>query len=302
MKRLIDRIQFGNAITADGAMGTMLQQLCDTPVVNPEELNLTHPHLVAKVTQSYLEAGAEMVQTNSFGGSPLKLASSGIEARSSIINRTAVEIARQVAGDRAWIVGSIGPCGRYLEPFGDLSTDEFRKSCITQVQGLVEGGVDAVTVETVMDVEEAVITLDVVKANTSKIPVMVSVTCNKSPGGYVTLFGSPLKEAVNRLTDAGADIIGANCGTGMIQMIEIARQINETSNVPIMIRPNAGLPEVVNGVTTWCETPQQFAAGTVSLLEMGVSIVGGCCGTTPEHIRQIRKVIDDFNLVSESQD
>ncbi len=294
MDSLIKWLNEGHIIAGDGAMGTMLQQMGYGSSACPEALNLSDPHVLEQIAESYLDAGAEILQTNTFGGSPIRLAMFDLESKSEEINRTGAALVRKVAGDRAWVTGSCGPCGRHLLPYGDLDPTRFKESCKRQLGALTEGGVDGFSIETMMDVEEAVLAIQAAREIAPDIVIMVSATFNKTPTGFFTPFGTVLKDVAQRFSEEGADVIGANCGTGMDDMIEIARQFREAGKKPILIRPNAGLPEMKDGKPIWQETPEQFAAGTRELIEIGVAIIGGCCGTTPEHIRQVRRVIDEW--------
>lgn len=294
MQKLIDRIKSGRPIAGDGAMGTMLQQHGFDASSCLESLNLTHPGFCQHISQLYIDAGAEILQTNTFGGSPIRLAEFGLEDKAEEINRTAALLVREIAGDKAWVTGSCGPCGRHLQPFGDLDSETFVASCKRQLSALVDGGMDALSIETIMDIEEAALAIRTAKEIAPEVVIMASVTLDKTQTGYKMPFGSSINDVVRRLSEEGADVIGANCGTGMESMIEIAREFRDVSTKPVLIRPNAGLPEVSDGKPVWQETPEQFAIGTRKLLEIGVNIIGGCCGTTPDHIREIRRVIDEW--------
>lgn len=291
--RLIDRIKNGGVIVADGAMGTMLPVSVLKGAVCPEELNLTNPEVIRKITESYFEAGAEIIQTNTFGASLLRLAEFGLESRIDEINSAAVSIAKEVAGDNAWVTGSCGPCGQPLLPYGDLDPEKFVESCHRQLSVLIESGVDAVSIETMMDVEEAGLAIRTAKDIDPGIVVIASATFNDTPNGFCTSFGTSLSDVVARFSENGADVVGANCSMGMSMMIRIAREFRDATDKPVLIRPNAGLPEVVDGKTVWVETPAEFAAGAQELSNLGINIIGGCCGTTPDHIRAIRRVIDE---------
>ena len=285
------RLKDKTIIIGDGAMGTMLQQICgyDHPCL--ELLNLSQSDQVREISRRYVDAGAEIIQTNTFGASAIKLAEYGYDAQTEEINSAAVMLAKEAADGKAWVAGSIGPCGRQLFPFGDLHPDEFKVSCKRQVSALADAGVDAFAIETMMDVEEAVLIIEVAKEIAPDIVVIASATFNRTPKGYYTPFGNPISEVVSRFTSARADIIGSNCGCGIAQMIKIAREMRISTDLPISIRPNAGLPEMVDGKPVWKETPEYFAKGARELQDIGVNIIGGCCGTTPEHIREIASVL-----------
>jgi len=245
-----------------------------------------------EIAQIYFEAGADIIQTNTFGGSPLKLSDYGLEDKCEEINSKAVESVRKVIGENAYISGSCGPSGRLLKPYGDIEPELLLAGFERQMDALIKAGVDIICVETMTDLHEATLAVRAAKNINPDIPVMVSMTFDKIPKGYYTIMGVSIEDAVKGLEDAGADIIGSNCGNGIDNMIELAKQIKEFSDRPILIQSNAGLPENNNGEIVYPESPSYFEDKTLELIEAGVSIIGGCCGTTPEHIRVIRKIVD----------
>ncbi len=293
MVELRKRLEDSRPILADGAMGTFLSQLGNDISICPENLNLSNPRALHEVAKAYHSAGAEILQTNTFGGSPIRLREYDLDSKTKEINRVAVESVRNIVGTSAYITGSIGPCGQHLLPFGDLDPESFKESCRLQMSALVEGGVDAFSIETVMDVEEAVLALQVAREAAPHVVRIVSAAFLKNPNGFFTSFGNSLRETVQRFYDEGAEVVGANCGEGMTGMIDIARELRSICTLPLIIRPNAGLPEVDNGITVWNEAPGEFAGGVKELLDVGIKIIGGCCGTTPEHIRKAKSVIDE---------
>ncbi len=294
MDKLLDVLNSGYVVTGDGAFGTMLQQHSDDSISCLEQLNQTKPDVVKALVKSYLEEGAEIIQANTFSASPLGLAVYGLEELTKDLNRRAVEISREVVGDKAWISGSCSPSGRTLLPFGDLDPEDCLASYKVQMEVLAEYGVDCFCIETMMDVEEGIIAIRAARETAPDIPVLASATFNSTPNGFVTPFGNSIEEVARKFSDEGADVIGANCSQGIDSMVAITREFRRCSQKPILIRPNAGLPETVNGIPVWKQTPEDFARGTLELLEEGVSIIGGCCGTTPQFIRQVRNVVDDW--------
>jgi 5-methyltetrahydrofolate--homocysteine methyltransferase len=292
MKPILERIKNGEVLVADGAMGTMLFERDLRPGDCPELLNITKAKILEEIAQLYIEAGADIIQTNTFGGSPLKLAAYGLEDKCEEINSKAVECVRKVSAEGAYVSGSCGPSGQLLEPYGDTEPDILEKAFERQINALAKAGVNIICIETMTDLREATIAVKAAKNINSEIPVMVSMTFDKIPKGYYTIMGVNIKDAVNGLEDAGADIIGSNCGNGIDNMIDIAKQIKELSDRPILIQSNAGIPENNDGKIIYPESPLYFEDKTLELIEAGVSIIGGCCGTTPEHIQSIRKVVD----------
>jgi len=292
MKPILQRLKNGEVLVADGAMGTMLFDRNLKPGDCPELLNLTKPEILKEIAQLYFEAGADIIQTNTFGGSPLKLSDYGLEDKCEEINSKAVESVRKVIGESTYLSGSCGPSGKLLTPFGDTEPELLLKGFEQQINALVNAGVNIICIETMTDLREATIAVRAAKNIHPEIPVMVSMTFDKIPKGYYTIMGVNIEDAVNGLEDAGADIIGSNCGNGIDNMIEISKHMKELSARPILIQSNAGIPENIEGKIVYPESPSYFEDKTTELIEAGVSIIGGCCGTTPEHIKGIRKVVD----------
>ncbi|MEN8150172.1 MAG: homocysteine S-methyltransferase family protein [Planctomycetota bacterium] len=292
MKDLRERLVQSPPILADGAMGSLLQSAGHAGCL--ERLNLDEPDAVKRVHADYLAAGAEILWTNSFGGSPRRLAAGGLADRTEEVNEAAARIARDVAGESAWVAGSVGPCGVPLAPYGDLDPDELTQGVARQVRGLAAGGVDVVVVETMMDAEEAVVALRAARDVAPGLPVFVTLTFTETPAGLFTPFGTSPADAVRRLADEGADAIGANCGTGPEPMLEVAREMAQATERPRLFKPNAGMPEVTDAGPTWPETPETFAANLAEITASGAAIVGGCCGTTPAHIEAARGALGEL--------
>jgi 5-methyltetrahydrofolate--homocysteine methyltransferase len=271
-------------LIADGGWGTELQKRGLPPGDPPEAWNLSRPEDVRAVALSYVEAGAEIILTNTFGGSPLKLAKVNLKGQVTEINRKGAEISKQAAGDRALVFASIGPSGEFMAPLGTFSKEEMIKGFAEQARALAEGGADGIVVETMMDLAEAKAALLAARQSTS-LPVAVTMTFNKGPKGFATMMGSRPEQAAAELEKSGAEIIGANCGTGIDQMIELMKLLRSATALPLWCKPNAGLPELIDGKTVYGETPEMMASKLKALVQAGVTIIGGCCGTTPAHIR-----------------
>jgi 5-methyltetrahydrofolate--homocysteine methyltransferase len=294
MKGLLERIGAGETLVADGAMGTMLFRKGIPPGSCPELVNISRPELLREIASEYLAAGAQIIQTNTFGGSPLKLAMYGLDSRTEEINRNAVEAVRSVVCSRAYVSGSCGPSGKILKAYGDTSPEAIYDSFLRQMNCLVEAGIDVLCIETMTDISEATLAIRAAKAASPSLPVMATMTFDKTPRGFFTIMGVGIGEAAAGLENAGADIIGSNCGHGIETMLEVARQFKAVSRLPLIIQSNAGLPELVDGRPEYRETPEFMAEKARQLVDMGVSIIGGCCGTTPEHIAAIRSMVDRF--------
>lgn len=293
MKPLLERIAAGEVLIADGAIGTWLLERGLAPGACPESFNLSHPEMLEEIARLYLQAGAEILQTNTFGGSPLKLARWGLDDQTETIAGAAVAAVRRAAGHRAYVSGSCGPCGRMLKPYGDTDPELIRASFERQLRALAAAGVDLFCVETMTDLAEAVLAVRAAKAIAPAIPVMATMTFDRTRRGFFTIMGNGIPAAAAALVEAGADVIGSNCGNGIDAMVEIAREFRRGTAQPLIIQSNAGLPEVVDGVAVYPETPEYMAERARELLAMGVSILGGCCGTTPAHIAAFKAMVRD---------
>ncbi len=294
MRGLLDRITGGEVLAGDGAMGTLLMEHGLEPGQCPESFNLERPEVLREVARRYLEAGADIVQTNTFGATPVKLARYGLEDRADEINAQAVQAVRDAVGPRAaYVSGSCGPCGSLLAPYGEADPDVVREAFSRQVRALVGAGVDMLCIETMTDLAEARLAVEAARSVSSSVPLAVTMTFDPTPNGFFTIMGTSIEQAVSGLTDSGADIIGSNCGNGIEKMVEIAGDLRRRSALPLLIQSNAGLPELVGGRVVYPETPERLAEGCERLLDLGVNIIGGCCGTTPAHIAAMRRVVDE---------
>ena len=272
-------------LVGDGAMGTALQAAGLAPGGCPEAWNLERPEPVEAVSRSYREAGADLLTTNTFGGHPHKLAAYGLDARCAQINRAGAACARRAAGEGALVLGSFGPAGALLEPYGELSADDARRGFAAQAEALAEGGADALLVETMIDLAEA--TLAVRAAAATGLPVLATMTFDATPRGPYTVMGVDVPRAAAGLAEAGAAVVGTNCGTGPEPMVEIVAALSAEAGLPVLVQPNAGLPEVTGGEVRYPTGPEAFAAYVPAFVEAGAAIIGGCCGTTPDHVRAL---------------
>jgi 5-methyltetrahydrofolate--homocysteine methyltransferase len=273
-------------------MGTLLQRRGLDPGEAPETWNLTRPADVAEVAGLYADAGADLVHTNSFGGSPLKLAAHGLAARAEEINRAAAAAARRGAAGRALVSGSLGPCGRLLAPHGDADPDEVRAGFLLQAQALLAGGAALLTVETMIDLREALLAVGAAREAAGDGVVMATMTFEPSPRGWFTIMGDDVPAVVAGLASAGADVLGGNCGQGSGGLLAVAREFSAATALPLLIQPNAGLPALAGGEVRYPEDPAHMAAFLPDLVAAGVRIVGGCCGTTPAHIAALVRARD----------
>ncbi|MFQ6612847.1 MAG: homocysteine S-methyltransferase family protein [Fidelibacterota bacterium] len=297
MEPLLKRLAHFKPLVADGGIGTLLMHQGLSPGGCPEAFNLERPDLLETIAGDYLEAGAELIQTNTFGASPLKLAAYGLEDKTEEINRKAVATVKRVVQGRAYISGSCGPTGGLLKPYGELEPETVSEGYRRQIRELVTAGVDVICVETMISLEEALLAVQAAKAVDPEIPVMATMTFDKTPRGYFTVMGVSVKAAVTGLENSGAEIIGSNCGNGIENMVEIAVELRKFTARPVVIRSNAGQPEMRAGEIHYPEAPEFFADHIPALLAAGVNIIGGCCGTTPEYVRRFREIVDTLYTV-----
>ena len=292
MQSLIKRIKAGQILVSDGAMGTALFEKGLNPGDCPEAMNLTNGEILRAIARSYSEAGADIVQTNTFGGSAVKLSEYGLGAKTEEINSLAVTYVRESVKESVLVSGSCGPSGKLLEPYGDGTPAELQTGFERQISALVSAGVDLICVETMIDINEAIIAVQAARKIAPSIQVIATMTFDPTPRGFFTIMGVSIADAVEALVQAGADVIGSNCGNGLDKMIEIAREFHKVTDTPIIIQSNAGQPENQNGRLVYKESADFFADRVQQLISAGVSIIGGCCGTTPDHIRAIRRAVD----------
>ena len=292
MENILERLKRGDVIVGDGAVGTMLMQRGLKAGESPETYNLTKPEVLEEIASLYLDAGSEIISTNTFGASPMRLQQFSLDKETEAINRIAVEAVRRAVRGKAYISGSVGPSAKMLKPIGNAEPETIYASLLRQLSALLAAGIDMVCIETVMDLREAALAIKAVRSLDSEIPIMTTATFQKSPQGYFTLMGTSVKDAAVALEEAGADIIGSNCGNGAMQMVEIARELRQHAHAPVAIQSNAGLPVKIESGLTYPETPDFVAARAAEMLDLGVQIIGGCCGTTPDHIRALRKMVD----------
>jgi 5-methyltetrahydrofolate--homocysteine methyltransferase len=288
---LLARLARGARVIGDGAWGSMLLERGLPAGQPPERWVLERPEEIARLAGEYLEAGAEIITTNTFGASPSRLGLHGLADRLVDINTRAVEIAHAAVGNAAFVSGSVGPCGLLLKPYGPADPAEIRDGFRRQVAALAGAGADAICIETMIDVAEAELAVAAAREAAPALPVIATMTFDLTPRGAFTMMGTCVAEAAARLEAAGAATIGANCGAGVDEMIAVAREFTAATRCPIAVRPNAGLPERRDGRLVYLDTPDRFARAAAVLFDLGVSLVGGCCGTTPAHIAAVVKAV-----------
>jgi 5-methyltetrahydrofolate--homocysteine methyltransferase len=278
----------------DGATGSQLIARGLTAGECPELWNVTHKKQVQEIALMYYAAGSDALLTNTFGGSQLKLKEYGLQERCYELNLAGARNVIELKPTGRYVIGSVGPCGKMLEPYGDVSEEEMTDSFIVQVKALAEAGVDGFMLETFLDIRELLCAVSAVKTVTN-LPFIASLTFSPTPVGYFTIMGTGIPEAVGALTEAGAFAIGSNCGNGIVNMIQVGSQLrNALPEGIILLKPNAGEPVLKDGVTCYTETAADFENHFRELSSFGPLILGGCCGTGPGHIQAFRKLIDSI--------
>ena len=287
---LLERLGRGGVMISDGATGTFLQQHGLEPGGCPEEFNASRPDVVREMARQYFDAGSEMALTNSFGGSVYMQKKYGYGDRVGEFNRLAAEHARSQAPEGSLVIGSVGPTGEFLEPLGPVSEQEMYAAFVQQVTALEEGGADGVVVETMTALEEATLAIRAARENTG-LAIMATMVFDKGPRGFFTMMGVTPERAVVELEKAGAHVVGTNCGNGIDNMVEIARRMREETSGYLLVHSNAGIPAMRGREIIYPESPEYMAERFMALADLGVDIIGGCCGTGPEHIRALARAL-----------
>jgi methionine synthase I (cobalamin-dependent)/5,10-methylenetetrahydrofolate reductase len=284
---LLRRLKEGPLI-ADGAMGTVLYAKGVYINKSYDEVNLTQPEMVMEVHRAYIKAGSEVIETNTFGANPVRLARHGLEDRTEELNRRAAEIAMEASGGAATVVGAIGPLGIRIEPWGPTSLEEAEAHFRRQIHGLMEGGVRDFQLETFGDINEAHAAMRAVRALSPDGTLIVQMTVDREGSGQ---FGTSPEDFGRRLDAWGADVIGVNCSVGPSAMLTVLERLREVTDKPLSVQPNAGPPHVLDGRTLYLCTPDYLEKFARRFVEAGARLLGGCCGTTPDHIRALAKAV-----------
>ena len=290
MHTALTKLMATGPIVTDGAWGTQLQQRGLPVGACPDAWNLTEPDKVEAVARAYVEAGSQVVLTNTFGANRFILVRHGLADRAAEINRAGVDISRRGAAGRAAVLASIGPSGVMLM-MGQVSEDTLKAAFAEQAQAIADAGADGIVIETMSDLAEAA--LATAAARETGLPVVACMTFDSGANHDRTMMGAMPEQAAEQLCAAGADVIGSNCGQGIAGMIEICRRLRAAADRPIWIKANAGLPENIDGQIVYRQTPDEFADYVPQLVEAGASFIGGCCGTTPEFIRAVAEKLHD---------
>ena len=274
----------------DGAMGTMLMAAGLKAGESPETWNLDKPSLVTDIHRKYYEAGSDVVHTNTFGGNALKLADRGLADKMEAINVEAAKLARQACPAGKFVAGDIGPTGKLIKPLGDLVIEEAEEAFFRQALALIKGGADLISIETMFSLEEALAGLRAAK-RLGDVPVIAALTFNRTKKGFFTMMGEGIVQAVSAFEAAGADVIATNCSLGSRDMINLTKELRGATRKPILIQPNAGKPLTQKGVTSYQQTPAEFAQDGKEIRNAGADMIGGCCGTNPEFIRALAETL-----------
>ncbi len=282
-------LQNKDIILLDGAMGTELDK---RGLMGRASNNLDAPDIVLQIHQEYAQCGCDALTTNTLTMNRIYIETHNVDVPVRDVNYAGVELARQAAGDRQYVLGDMSSTGQLLEPYGTYKEQQFHDAYKEQAEILAEAGADGFIIETVFDLREALCALRACKDN-FPLPAIVSIAFATEKRGARTIMGNTASECAKQLTDAGADAIGANCGDlGPIQMAVVVSLLKSETNMPILAQPNAGKPKLIDDKTVFDMVPEQFAAGIRQCLKAGAGIVGGCCGTTPEHIRAVADLLN----------
>ncbi|MFC1652270.1 homocysteine S-methyltransferase family protein [Planctomycetota bacterium] len=287
---LKNRLQDKAALLLDGGMGSQLIARNVQATRNNEYLNIEAPEVIQAIHQDYLNAGSDVLVTNTFGASVLPLRKYELDGQCERLNTVAASLAREVAGSEHYVLGDLGPCGDFLEPLGTVSTKQLYESFRVQTEGLMNGGIDGFIVETMTALDEISIAVEAAQSTGSDLPIFASLAFDFTPNGFKTMMGVDVATAISRLISLGIDAIGFNCGTATLEQYvalgtdycQVLEQLDR--RIALYAEPNAGKPEVVKGEVVYSATPELYAESLEQLYQGGITILGGCCGTTPAHI------------------
>lgn len=293
MDSIFSKIKAGKVLIGDGGWGTLLIKAGMQAGECPELWNIEHPDIVSNIAIAYKEAGAHLVSTNSFGGNRIKLKSYGLENEAKELNRRSAYLTRKAVGEEWHVLASMGPCGKFIM-MGDVSEDELYEAFREQAVALEEGGADSCTIETMSDLDEARCAVHAVKENT-KLEIIVSFTFMRSSDGerFNTIMGTTPEMFIQEMKCLGVYILGVNCTLSVEDMNALLQKMyTYEKETPFLVYPNAGQPQLTDDGITYPETPEMFAKYVPDFYKNGARIIGGCCGTTPEHIRAIRSEVE----------
>jgi len=288
MKKIIEELLSKGPVVTDGSWGTQLQEKGLGLNECPDSWNLTHPGKVQEVAESYVNAGSSIILTNTFRSNRIALEGFGLEDKVTEINTAGVEISKRAGGEKAYVFASVGPSGKVLMT-GDVSEEQLYVVFKEQADAIKDAGADGIIIETMSDLTEAKIALKAAKE--TGLPVIVSMAFDSGKNKEFTFMGHTPEEVAEELTKEGADAIGANCGQGIEGFVNICKRLKASTTLPLWIKPNAGLPELQDNQTVYNTSAEEFAEYVIELLDSGADFIGGCCGTNPDFIKEISKII-----------
>lgn len=290
-KQIMDLVQQG-VVLLDGGLGTELIKQGFQAGACPESWNLVKPDAVKSIHENYYAAGADAVSTNSFGGNSIKLAAYGQDNRCYEFNKAGAELARSVCPEGKFVVGSMGPTGKFILPQGEYTPEQFEDAYAEQARGLADGNVDVFLLETHYDLKEALCALRGVRRHAPDLPVWVTLTFNQTPRGYFTIMGNDISQFVAEMESSEVQAVGANCTLDSQQMVELSKELRAATSLPVVIQANAGQPEIDDeGDVVYSQPLEDYVKHIPEIVENGANIVGGCCGTDPDYIRAMADII-----------
>jgi len=291
-ERKLEILDRKTVVMLDGAYGSLLMEMGLAPGRPPDECNLVSPEKVSKVHRRYLDAGSDIILTNTFGSNRIKARRSGLGDNVRALNLAGARLARDAAGEKALVAGDIGPTGELLEPYGSLPPKDAQNGFREQAEALYEGGVDLIIIETMFDLGEALLALGAAMESTP-LPVIVSLTFEKRGGKFATIMGNRVESSFSQLAGAGACAVGANCSVGSKDMAELAGEMVRSTSLPVIAQPNAGSPSLDGSIVSYEADPEEFAGDILRIVGMGAKLVGGCCGTNPDFMKLVRGKLDE---------
>lgn len=293
-KTIFDVIQEG-IVLLDGGMGTELIAHGFPQGACPESWNIEKPEIVQKIHKSYYDAGSDVVLTNSFGGSQIKLASYDLGEKCYDLNMAAAQNVVAIKPEGNFAAGSMGPIGKFLKPVGEYEESQFEDAYAEQARGLSDGGVDFILIETQYDLKEALCALRGARNVTDK-PIFVTMTFNKGPRGYFTMMGNGTADAIQELEQQGVPVVGANCELDSEDMADLTKVMREATSLPLIVQANAGKPSVNGeGQVSYSQGLENYLSFIPQMIKNGANLIGGCCGTNPEYIHRMAQLINNLN-------
>lgn len=276
----------------DGGIGTELIRHGFKSGECPEKWNIDKSDIVISIHKAYFEAGADIITTNSFGGSTIKLSSYDMEDKCYKLNRAAAQLAVSVKPKGRWVSGSIGPIGKFLKPMGEYEEKDFENAFYEQIKGLIDGGVDILLMETHYDLKEIICAIRAAQKIFDHPPIFATMTFNKTPRGFYTIMGNSVTQSFEELKKMGVDVIGANCTLDSKDMSELVKIMRDSTTLPILAQANAGQPSVTSEGVVYTQSLEDYVKYIPEMIKNGADFIGGCCGTNPEYIHEMFKIIN----------